>query len=148
MVFTASLLHHQKFISHSRFRHNQEMDYCHFIFYFDEFLPWAYCSASSTKTALIQFLYRKLFTFYILHFVWLKITDEGLVPEMRIWSILLIKSDIKWCIHLSRSFFLYFNYFGECHCWWTWESPRAHVAKFYGRLRLSRSVWEHQNFLR
>ena len=25
-------------------------------------------------------------------------------------------------------------------------SPRAHVAKFYGRLRLIRSVWEHQNF--
>ena len=24
---------------------------------------------------------------------WLRITDEGLVPEMRIWSILLIKSD-------------------------------------------------------
>ena len=21
---------------------------------------------------------------------------------------------------------------GECHCWWTKESPRAHVAKFYG----------------
>ena len=25
--------------------------------------------------------------------------------------------------------------FGECHCWWTIESRRAHVAKFYGRLR-------------
>ena len=25
--------------------------------------------------------------------VWLRITDEGSVPEMRIWSILLIKSD-------------------------------------------------------
>ena len=24
------------------------------------------------------------------YFVWLRITDEGLVPEMRIWSILLI----------------------------------------------------------
>ena len=31
------------------------------------------------------------------------------VPEMRIWSILLIKSDLKWCIHLSRSLFLYSN---------------------------------------
>ena len=38
------------------------------------------------------------------------LTDEGSVPEMRIWSILLIKSDLKWCIHLSRSLFLYFNY--------------------------------------
>ena len=40
-------------------------------------------------------------------FVWLRITDEGSVPEMRIWSILLIKSDLKWCIHLNRSLFLY-----------------------------------------
>ena len=38
---------------------------------------------------------------------WLRITDEGSVPEMRKWSILLIKSDLKWCIHLSRSLFLY-----------------------------------------
>ena len=37
----------------------------------------------------------------------MRITDEGSVPEMRIWSILLIKSDLKWCIHLSRSLFLY-----------------------------------------
>ena len=28
--------------------------------------------------------------------VWLRITDEGSVPEMRIWSMLLIKSDLKW----------------------------------------------------
>ena len=41
---------------------------------------------------------------------WLRITDEGSVPEMRIWSIWLIKSDLKWCIHLSRSLFVYFNY--------------------------------------
>ena len=40
-------------------------------------------------------------------FVWPRITDEGKLPEMRIWSILLIKSDLKWCIHLSRSLFLY-----------------------------------------
>ena len=41
------------------------------------------------------------------YFVRLRITDEGSVPEMRIWSILLIKSDFKWCIHLSRSLFSY-----------------------------------------
>ena len=41
------------------------------------------------------------------YFVWLRITKEGSVPEMRIWSILLIKSELKWCIHLSRSLFLY-----------------------------------------
>ena len=34
----------------------------------------------------------------------------------------------------------------ECHCWWTSESPRTHVAKFYGRLRLIRSVWRASNF--
>ena len=34
---------------------------------------------------------------------WLRITDEGSVPEMRIWSISLIKSDLKWCKHLSRT---------------------------------------------
>ena len=41
--------------------------------------------------------------------LWLRTTDEGSVPEMRIWSILLIKSDLKWCIHISRRLFLYFN---------------------------------------
>ena len=35
---------------------------------------------------------------------------------------------------------------GECHCWWTSESPRAHVAKFYGRLRLIRSVLRASKF--
>ena len=43
-------------------------------------------------------------------FVWLRITDEDSLPEMRIWSILLIKSHFKWCIHLSRSLFLYLNF--------------------------------------
>ena len=43
------------------------------------------------------------------YFVSLRITDEGLVPEMCIWSMLLSKFDWKWCIHvhLSRSIFLY-----------------------------------------
>ena len=46
---------------------------------------------------------------FVNYLVWLRITDEGSVPEMRMWSILLIKSDLKWCIHLRRSIFLYFN---------------------------------------
>ena len=39
-----------------------------------------------------------------------------------------------------------FQLLGKSHCWWTSESPRAHVAKFYNRLRLIRTVafWEHQ----
>ena len=44
---------------------------------------------------------------FLNYFVWLRITDEVSVPEMSIWSILSIKAGIKWCIHLSRSLFLY-----------------------------------------
>ena len=36
--------------------------------------------------------------------------DEGSLSKMRIWSIFLINSDLKWCIHLRRSLFLYINY--------------------------------------
>ena len=39
----------------------------------------------------------------IKYFVWPRITDQGSLPEMRIWSILLIKSDLKWCIHVHHS---------------------------------------------
>ena len=46
---------------------------------------------------------------FLNYIVWPRITEEGSVPEMGIWSILLIVSDLKWCIHLSRSLFLYFN---------------------------------------
>ena len=53
---------------------------------------------------------------------WLRITDEGSVPKMRIWSILLIQSDSKWCIHLSRSLFLY-------------SDPKGHGDR-YGRFDL------------
>ena len=38
---------------------------------------------------------------------WLRTTDEGFEPDMRIWSILLIKFNSKWCIHFSRILFLY-----------------------------------------
>ena len=68
------------------------------------------------------------------------------LPEMRMWSILLILSDLKWCKHHSRSLFFIFQLLGECHCWWTSESPRAHVTKFYGRLRLIRSVLRASKF--
>ena len=46
---------------------------------------------------------------FLNYVVWLRITDEGSVPEMRIWPILLMKSDLKWCIHFDH--FLYFNHF-------------------------------------
>ena len=38
-----------------------------------------------------------------------------------------------------KSLFI-FQLLGESHCWWSRASPKAHVAKFYGRLRLIRSV--------
>ena len=81
------------------------------------------------------------------YFVWLRIA-EGSVPETHIWSILLIKSGFKWCINLSRSLFFIFQLIGDCHCWWTSESTRVHVAKsyMYGRLRLIRSVSESSKF--
>ena len=63
---------------------------------------------------------------FVNYFIWLKITDEGSVPEMRIWSILLIKSDLKWCIHLSRSLFLYFNYLVSVTAGGP-RSPRGHM---------------------
>ena len=37
---------------------------------------------------------------------WPRKIDEGSAAEIRIWSILLIHSDFKWCIHLSKSLFL------------------------------------------
>ena len=78
-------------------------------------------------------------------FLLLRITDEILVAEMFIWSILLIKSDLKWCIHLSKSLYV-IQLLGERHCWWTREPPRAHVSKFYGWLRLIRSVLRASEF--
>ena len=57
---------------------------------------------------------------------WLRITDEGSLPEMRIWSILLIISDLKWCIYLSRSLFPYFNFLVSVTAGGP-RSPRGHV---------------------
>ena len=53
---------------------------------------FASASFGTFVTSLLNFLN---------YFVWLRITDEGSVPDMRIWSILLMKSDLKWCIHFD-----------------------------------------------
>ena len=45
----------------------------------------------------------------------------------------------------KKSLFV-FQQLGECHCWWTKESPGAHVANFYGRLRLGRNVLRASKF--
>ena len=68
------------------------------------------------------------FQFLKLRF-WRRIIDEGSLPEMRIWSILLIKSDLKWCIHLIEFSFhsyttitstIYESAFSWCTCYVTW----------------------------
>ena len=66
-----------------------------------------------------------VFNFYN-YFLWLRITNEGSIPEMRIWSKLLIKSALKWCIHLSRSLYLYFNYLVSVTAGVP-RSPRGHT---------------------
>ena len=48
-----------------------------------------------------------LFINFFYYFLWRRTTNEGSIPEMCIWSILLIKSNLKWCIHLSKSLYLY-----------------------------------------
>ena len=68
------------------------------------------------------------------------------MPGVRVWPMLLDESDLEWCVHLGESSLFIFQKLGECHCWWTRESPRAHVAKFYGRLRLTRSVLRASKF--
>ena len=106
-------------------------------------LFWIYYMAS-ILTSFDTFV-TSLFNF-LNYFVWLRITDEGSVPKMRIWSILLMKSDLKWCIHLGLFIFQPLHSLGECHCWWTRETLRAHAAKFYGRLQLIRNVSRASTF--
>ena len=69
---------------------------------------WIYSMESLLASAFFGTLVTSLFNF-LNYFVWLRITDKGSVPKMHIWSILLLKSDLKWCIHLDL--FLYFNHF-------------------------------------
>ena len=66
-------------------------------------------------------------------FVCLRIIDDGSDPKISKWSILFNKCDLKWCIHLTRTFFLYFNFYLSTTVGGS-ESSRGH--KFYGRLRL------------
>ena len=66
-------------------------------------------------------------TFQLINdFVWQRITDEGSVTEMRIWSKMLIQSDLKWCTNLSRSLFSYLNYLASVTAGGP-ESPRGHM---------------------
>ena len=42
--------------------------------------------------------------------------------------------------------YFYIQLLAECYCWWTRKSPRAYVAKFYGRLLLIRTVLRASKF--
>ena len=68
---------------------------------------WVYYTIPFGFT-LFRHIWVIIFNFWN-HFLWFRITDEGSLPEMGTWSILLIKSDLKWRIQLSRSLFLYIH---------------------------------------
>ena len=71
---------------------------------------------------------------------------RGEKSKIRIWYIVLVKSDLKWCIHLRRSLFLYFNYLVSVTAGGQ-VSPQGHMKPSstvdFG---LFVSFWEHQNF--
>ena len=71
----------------------------------------------------------RFFNFFIL----LRITDDGSVPEMRIWSLLVIKSDWKQCIHLRRNLFYIYML----------SDPRGHSTADFGWFV---AFEEHHNF--
>ena len=54
------------------------------------------------------------------------ITDEGSVPEMRIWFILLIKNRFKNGVHILVEVSLYFDYLVSVTAGDP-ESPRGHM---------------------
>ena len=108
-------------------------------------ISWVYYTIPSGLNFFGTF-WSFLFNFLIF-IVWLRITEKAEVPEMRIWFISLIKSDLKWCIHLSRSLYLNFNYLvSVTACWPVSPRQKAHVAKFFGWHRLIRSVWRASKF--
>ena len=82
----------------------------------------AYLLASASFGTFVTSLFN-----FLNYFVWLRITDGGSVPEMRIWSILLMKSDLKWRIHLDL--FIYLNQFTHLVSVTAGgpESPRGHM---------------------
>ena len=55
---------------------------------------WIYNMTSLLASASLGTFVTSLLNF-LNYFVWLRITDEGSVPEMRIWSMLLMESNLK-----------------------------------------------------
>ena len=121
--------------------------------YFSSLCCYIYLSDKNTKKLHLSIIIvtKWLSEKRIEHFVWLRITDECSLPEMCIWFILLIKSDLKWCIHLSRSLFLYSQWHNKNHCfslvmclvkgWWlsVWKISRftsawVHTIDYFSHL--------------
>ena len=75
----------------SKFSVLKFIENCIFLWIYDMTSLLASASFGTFVTSLLNFLN---------YFVWLRVTDEGSVSEMSIWSILLMKSDLKWCIYL------------------------------------------------
>ena len=94
---------------------------------------WVYYTIPFWLQLVLAHFGHPLHIFETSFFFLLRITDEGSVPKNGVYN-------------LEEVFFFIFQLLGECHCWWVSESPRAHVAKFYGLLRLIRSVLERPNF--
>ena len=104
----------------------------------DPYVTWVYYTTPFGFTLFWHF-WTSLFDF-LNYCVWLKITEEVSGPEIRIWSILLIQSGLKWFKQVDVSFHI------KTTWWVSLLVDQGHEAKFYGRLRLIRSVWEHQKF--
>ena len=60
-----------------------------------------------------------------LYSVWLRITDEGSIPEVRIWSMMLIQPDFKLILE-EVSFCISTSW--RVHYWWT-RSPEGTCSK-------------------
>ena len=82
---------------------------------------------------------------WLQHPFWLCLVLALLVIHFQLFKLLCLAKD-HWRGFSTRNAHMQLRLLGECHCWWTKESPKAHVAKFYGRLRLISSVLRAPNF--
>ena len=53
-------------------------------------VPWSWIQIANNLASARFDTFGTLFIYFLNYIFWLRITDEGSVPEMRIWSILII----------------------------------------------------------
>ena len=85
--------------------------------------------------------------FFKEYFVWLRMTDDGHIPEMRVWSILLVNPILKWCIHPKGSLFLYFNYFVSVTAGGS-EVLEGTCSQVLRSTLVLVALWKHRHFSR